>query len=83
VQALGLRDFFSGFSAGIDEIRKLELSGYANHICHPTSAHQILYLLRSWFCHGPWPLVLFKFHIFYADLRVGYFLLLTAEWIGN
>jgi hypothetical protein len=63
VQALGLRDFFSAFSAGIDEIRKFQLSGYANHIGQPTSAHQILYLLGSWFCYGPWRLVPFKLHI--------------------
>jgi hypothetical protein len=67
VQALCLRDFFSGFSAGIDEIRKFQLSGYANHICHPTSGHQILYLLRSWLFHGSWRLVRFKLHIFYAE----------------
>jgi hypothetical protein len=39
VQALGLRDFFSGFSAGIDEIRKFQLSGCADHICYPTSGN--------------------------------------------
>jgi hypothetical protein len=83
VQALCLRDFFSGFSATINEIRKFELSGYTNHICHPTSGHQILYLLRSWFFHGPQRPVRFKFHIFILDLRVGYFVLLAAERIGN
>jgi hypothetical protein len=72
VQALCLRDFFSGFSAGTDEIRKFQLSSYANHICHPPSSHHIGYLLRSWFFHDPWLLVLFKLHIFGLNFRVGY-----------
>jgi hypothetical protein len=37
-----------------------------------------LYLLRSWFFYGPWRLVRFNVHIFILDLRVGYFVLLTA-----
>src|SRR5260370_38663551 len=67
VQAFCIRDFVSGFSASIDEIRKFQLSGYSNHIRQPTSGHQILYLLRSWLFHGPWRLVRFKLHIFCAE----------------
>jgi hypothetical protein len=36
VQALCLRDFFSGLSASIDEIRMFQRSDYTNHICHPS-----------------------------------------------
>ena len=46
-------DFFGCFNAGIDEIRKFRLSGYANHICHPASGQQILYFLASLFSMEP------------------------------
>jgi hypothetical protein len=39
-------------------------SGYANHICHPPSGHQILYVLGGLFFDGSWQAVLFKLHIF-------------------
>lgn len=82
MQALCLRNFFGCSGAGIDEVRKFQLSGYANHVCHPTPGHQILYLLRGWFFRGRWRLVLFKIHVV-LKTRFGYFVLLTAERISN
>jgi hypothetical protein len=82
VQALCLRNFFGCSGAGIDEVRKFQLSGHANHVCDPTPGHQILYLLRGWFFRGRWRLVLFKIHVV-LKTRFGYFVLLTAEQISN
>jgi hypothetical protein len=80
VQALCFRNFFGGFSAEIDEIRKFQLSGCTDHICYPTSGHQILYLLRRGFFRGSSDLT---FIIFHANFVGRLSFLLTAERIGN
>ena len=39
--------------------------------------------LRSCFFYCPWRLVLLQFHIFSLNVCIGYFVVLTAEWIVN
>jgi hypothetical protein len=43
----------------------------------------ILYLLRSCFFYCSWRLVLPQVHIFSLNVSIGYFAVLTAEWIVN